>query len=88
MINRSQICVRTTTGHKPIFPLHDHPKVLVVEQQDFDRQLFTMQSGQFLNVHLERTVAVDIDNDCVRMSGLNTHCGWETEAHCSQTRAA
>ena len=88
MINRPQICVSSATGHKPVFPLHNHSKVLIVQQQNFNRQALAMKSGQFLDVHLERAVSVDVDNQSVWMSCLNAHRSRQAEAHGSQTRTA
>ena len=41
-----------------VFPLHDHPEVLVVEQQHLHWELFAEAGGQFLNVHLARCASL------------------------------
>ena len=64
------------------------PKVLVVEEQHFHWQFFAVQCRQLLNVHLEATVAVDVDHQRIRIRGLNTHRCWQTESHRAQARRA
>lgn len=74
--------------HEPVFPLDDHAEVLVVEQEDFDGQFLAEAGGEFLDVHLETTVAIDIDNERVRMSGLGAHGGGQSESHRAESAAA
>jgi hypothetical protein len=40
MIDRAKVRVSSATGIEPVFPLHDHAQMLIVQQQDFHRQLF------------------------------------------------
>ncbi len=74
--------------HETIFPLDDHPKVLVVQQQHFHGKLFTEAGCQFLDVHLETAVAVDIDDQRIGIGCLNSHRCRQSEAHRAQSAAA
>ena len=38
---------------EPIFPLHDHPKMLVVDDDDLCSNPFHVSASQFLDVHQE-----------------------------------
>ena len=84
MVDRAQVGVSAIAGHEPIFPLHDHAQVLVIEQQHFHRQVFAVAGGQFLDVHLEAAVAIDIDDDRVGMSGLSADSRRQSEPHRAQ----
>ena len=63
----------TIAVHEPIFPLHDHAKMLIVQQHHLDRQVLAVASGQFLDIHLKAAVAVNVDHECIGMSGLDSH---------------
>ena len=84
MVDRSQVRVGPVAGHEPIFPLDDHAQMLIVQQQHFDRQILAVAGGQFLDIHLKTAVAIDIDDQGVRMGGLGAHRGGQTESHRSQ----
>src|ERR1700730_10640877 len=45
-----------------------------------------MGASQFLNVHQERAVAVNVNHLAVRKSNLCSDCGWKTEPHGSESR--
>src|SRR2546429_211261 len=45
-----------------------------------------MGASQFLNVHQERAVAVNVDHLAVRKSNLCSDRGWKTESHGSESR--
>ena len=66
---------------EPVFPLHDHAQVLIVEHDHLDRQLLAMDRGQLLNVHDKAAVAVDVDDERVREGGLCSHRGGQAIAH-------
>ena len=58
---------------KAIFPLDHHAEVLVVDEQHFDRQFLAERASELLDVHQEAPVAVDIDNELVRIGYLSAH---------------
>ena len=73
VLDRAEIRVRSVAFHEPVFPLHNHSQMLIVEQQNFDREVFAVASGQFLDVHLETAVAIDVNAKGIGMSGLCAH---------------
>ena len=56
VVNRTQIGVSPLPLHEAILPLHDHSQVLVVQQQDLDRQILAVTCGQLLTVHLTASI--------------------------------
>ena len=66
---------------EPVFPLHHHAEVLVVEQQHLDRQLLGVGGGELLDVHQEAAVTLQADDALVRppegqsqrMRGIEPH---------------
>ena len=52
----------SVTGEEAIFPLYDHSEVLVIDDDGFGGNIFGDSGGQFLDVHEEGAVAVDIDD--------------------------
>ena len=42
----------------------------------FGGDVLNVRGGQFLYVHLERAVAIDIDDQLIGMSSLDTHASW------------
>ena len=70
---------------EPVFPLHDHAQVLVVEQNHLDRQLLAMNRGELLNVHEKAAVAVDVDDQGVGEGRLSSDRGGQAVAHRSQS---
>ena len=65
--------MRSVRTLKSIFPLNYHPQVLIVQQQNFHREFFTVQRCEFLDVHLKGSIPVDIDDQGPRMCSLNPH---------------
>ncbi len=45
-----------------VFPLHDHAEVLVVKHEGLGRDVFDMGAGEFLDVHDEGAVAVNVND--------------------------
>ena len=65
-------------------PLADHAHPFIVQDEDFDRQTILGRGCHFLNIHLDRCFACDIDNQRVRITHLCTdRCG-QAIAHGSQ----
>ena len=82
-----QVGVSPVTLEEAIFPLHHHAQMLVVQQQHLDRQTLAMAGRQFLDVHLETAIAVDVDYQRIRKGHLGSHRRWQAEAHRAQARA-
>ena len=57
--------VAPVTGEEAIFPLNDHSEVLVIDDDRLGGNVFGHGSGEFLNVHQEGSVSVDIDDFAV-----------------------
>ena len=64
-----------------VFPLHHHAKVLVIEEQHFDGNIFAVARREFLDVHEDAPVAVDVHHERLRVSHLCAHGRRQTEAH-------
>ena len=68
-------------------PLAYHAHPFIVQDEDLDRQTILGRGGHFLNIHLDRCFAGDIDNQRVRIAHLCTdRCG-QAIAHGSQAAA-
>src|SRR5207249_678041 len=72
---------------KFVFPLHDHAEVLVIEDHRFGSDLLDMRRGEFLDVHQERAVAIDIDNLFVWTRDFGAERGWIPIAHSAEASA-
>ena len=55
--------------------------MLVVQDNHLDINSLGIQCAELLNVHLERTVTVNVDDGFLRARDLGSHCGGEPEAH-------
>ena len=62
-----------------------HTEMLVVQDDHFDRDIFGKQGAEFLNVHLERTVAAYCNRLSVRRPRLCSHCSRDGITHGSHT---
>ena len=69
------------TGVETILPLHHHAQVLVVQDDGLGRDFLNARGGQFLDVHQERAVAVDIDHLLVRPRNLGAQRRRVAKAH-------
>ena len=49
-----------------LLPLADHAHVLVVEDEDLDRQIMLHGAGHFLDAHLDRGIAGNVDDQSIR----------------------
>ena len=76
-----QLSISTDTSIETVFPLSHHSKMLVVQNNHLHTDIFRAECSQFLNIHLERTVAVDIDDCLFRECNFCTHCSGQTKAH-------
>ena len=68
-------------GVKAVLPLHHHAEVLVVEDDGLGRDLLDARGSQFLDVHQERAVAVDVDHLLVGAGDLGPKRRRVAEAH-------
>ena len=59
--------------------------MLIVQDYHFNRNIFRKDGAEFLNVHLERTVAVDIDDGFFRNGEFRAHGSGKPEAHGAET---
>ena len=59
----------------------DHTHILVVQNEDLDRQIVLDGAGHFLNAHLDRGVTGNVDDQRIRMSDLNADGGREAVTH-------
>ena len=76
-----QIGVAPAAVVETVFKLRDHAEVLVVQDHHLDRDLLGRDRAQFLNVHLERSVAVDIDHGRFGPGQLRPHRGRQADPH-------
>ena len=81
IVDRPEVGVGPIPLEEAVLPLHDHAEVLVVEEQHLDRDVLTGAGGEFLDVHEDAAVAVDVDDERVGVGHLGSHRGWEAEAH-------
>ncbi len=70
VVRVAEVGVAAVAGVKAVLPLHHHAEVLVVENDGLGRDLLDARGGQFLDVHQERAVAVDVDHLLVRAGDL------------------
>ena len=77
--------VASVTGEEAIFPLYDHSEVLVVNDDGFGGNIFGDSSGQFLDVHEEGAVAVDINDFAMGAGDFGAEGGGVTVAHGAET---
>ena len=71
---------------KAIFPLHDHAEMLVVQDDRLCRDPLDVRGRQFLNVHQEGAVAIDVDDLFVRVCHLRAQRRRVAKAHRAQAR--
>lgn len=71
----------SVTGEEAIFPLDDHSKVLVINDDGFGRNIFGDSGGQFLDVHEEGAVSVDIDDFAMGAGDFGPEGGRVAIAH-------
>jgi len=77
--------VASVTGEEAIFPLYDHSEVLVIDDDGFGGNIFGDSGGQFLDVHKERAVAVDIDDFAMGAGDFGAEGGRVAVAHGAET---
>ena len=76
-----QVGARQAVVVEQLLPLPDHPQVVVVDDQDLDRQLVQGRRGQLAHGHLEAAVADDGPHLLVGVGELRPHRRRHAEAH-------
>ncbi|CQR22255.1 Uncharacterised protein [Yersinia enterocolitica] len=74
-----------TSIKKQLLPLSNHTQSLVIQQHDFQRQLFSFYRAQLLNIHHKRAVTRDTDNHIIWAGHLCTNSSGYAKAHGAQT---
>src|SRR5262245_61305463 len=85
VVRVAEVSVAAVAFVEVVLPLHDHAEVLVVEDDRLGGNLLDVRRGQLLDVHQERTVAVDIDHFLVRMGNLDAQRRRIPKAHRAQS---
>ncbi len=67
MVGIAEVGVTAVAGVEVVLPLHHHAEVLIVQDDGFRVDFFDVRGGQFLDVHQERAVAIDVNHFLVRM---------------------
>ena len=75
------IAFRIAAFISQFLPLADHPHPFVVEDEDLHRQAVLRRGAQFLDVHLDRGIARDVDHQTVRIAQLRADGGGQAIAH-------
>ena len=70
-----------------VLPLHHHAEVLVVQDDDLGGNFLDVRRREFLHVHEERAVTVNVDDLLVRARHLGTERGGIAVAHGTQAGA-
>ena len=68
-----------------VLPLNHHSEVLIVEDDGLRVDFFDLGGAEFLHVHEETAVAVDVDNEAVRAGDFYAEGGGKAEAHGAET---
>src|SRR5437879_5642081 len=87
MFRVAEISVSSVALVEFVFPLHHHAQVLVVQDERLGGDLFNVRRRQFLHVHQERAVTVNVNNLLVRSGNLRAERRRITIAHRPQSGA-
>ena len=87
VVARTEVRLGAVATEEAIFPLHHHPEVLIVQNHHLCGDLFGVASRQFLNVHEETAVAVDVDDEVIGVRDFGPHRGGQAEAHRAEAAA-
>ncbi len=63
-----------------LLPLPHHAHVLIVQDENLDRQLVLYGGRHFLHRHQHRSIAGDIDDQAIGVRGLDPQCGGQVES--------
>ena len=84
---RAGIAVGTAALMMAVLPLANHSHPLVVDDEDLDRQRMLHRGCKFLDVHLNRRFAGDVDDQRFGMRDLRADRGGKTIAHRAKAAA-
>jgi len=87
LITRTEVSMGPVAAEEAVFPLDHHTQVLIVEQKDFSGDFFGIGSGQFLDIHQEAAIAIDVDDQVIRSSDFGAEGRRQAKPHGAQTTA-
>ena len=64
-----------------LLPLADHAHILIVEDEELYRQPVLRQRRHLLDVHQDRGLAGNVDDERIRVRDLHAHRGRQPVAH-------
>src|SRR5260221_14637170 len=64
-----------------LLPLAHHAQVAIVHDCDFNGEALLFQGGQFLDIHLDTTIASYDPDWSIRHTHFDAHCSREGKAH-------
>src|SRR5208283_1635410 len=76
-----QIGVRVTFLEEEFLPLSHHSKITVFKDRNLYRQFIDYRCSQFLNIHLNASIAGDINYESVRKCKLCSDCSRQSVTH-------
>lgn len=68
-----------------VLPLGHHALLLVVEDNHLDTNVELRRGGKLSQGHVERGIAIDVDDEGIRLGHLSANGGGQTEAHGTKT---
>lgn len=77
--------VRVAVVVEEVLPLRDHALLLVVEDDDLDANVELSRSGELGEGHAEGGIAVNVNDESIRLGDLGADGGGETIAHGTET---
>lgn len=66
-------------------PLAHHAEHAVIENHSYNRQIVADSGAGLVHIHMERTVAGDMDHALVGAGNLRTNCGAVAVTHCAKS---
>ena len=78
---RFRVALRIAPAVQKLLPLAHHAHVLVVENEDLDRQSVLNRRRHLLHIHEDRGFAGDVDDQRLRMRELSADRGGQPIAH-------
>ncbi|ENN87686.1 hypothetical protein RHSP_45851 [Rhizobium freirei PRF 81] len=79
--HRFRIGIGQAVAVQQLLPLTNHAHVLVVQDEDLDRRVVLDSRRHFLNAHLDRGIAGNVDDQAFRMGDLHAKCCRQAIAH-------
>ena len=81
IIGASDGCLRIVARVEKLLPLAHHAQIAIVHNGHFDGDALLLQGRQFLNVHLNTTIARHYPDGSIRHAHLDAHRSGERKAH-------